>query len=121
MLKPIKIIYNEPATIVIWNDGTKTVVKCEENIPFDKYAGFCAALAKKIYGDNATVKHVIKEAENTDRYSDKLPSFVKNRCSNPFECACRKAINLNDIVKIKDVETPSENALIRRLLGILID
>lgn len=23
-----KVIFNDPATIVLWNDGTKTVVKC---------------------------------------------------------------------------------------------
>lgn len=29
-LKVDKVIYNPPATIVFWNDGTKTVVKCQE-------------------------------------------------------------------------------------------
>ena len=25
-----KVIFNDPATVVIWDDGTKTVVKCSE-------------------------------------------------------------------------------------------
>lgn len=29
-LKVDKVIYNPPATIVFWNDGTKTVVMCQE-------------------------------------------------------------------------------------------
>lgn len=28
-LEPEKVIFNYPATIVFWNDGTKTVVKCD--------------------------------------------------------------------------------------------
>lgn len=29
-LKVERVIFNAPATIVFWNDGTKTVVKCQE-------------------------------------------------------------------------------------------
>lgn len=29
-LKVERVIFNTPATIVFWNDGTKTVVKCQE-------------------------------------------------------------------------------------------
>ena len=34
-----KVIFNEPATIVFWNDGTKTVVKTSPNDKFDKEKG----------------------------------------------------------------------------------
>lgn len=59
-----RIIYNEPATIVFWADGTKTVVKCMEGEPFDKYAGFCAALAKKIYGSTSRAKKTVRARAN---------------------------------------------------------
>lgn len=45
-----KLIYHGPATIVYWADGEKTVVKCMDGDTFDPMAGFCAALAKKVYG-----------------------------------------------------------------------
>ena len=32
-----KVIFSNPATIVLWNDGTKTVVKCGENETFDEF------------------------------------------------------------------------------------
>lgn len=44
-----KVIYNPPATIVIWKDGTKTVVKCDENDTFDQRTGLLLCIAKKAY------------------------------------------------------------------------
>lgn len=41
-----RVIFNPPATIVFWADGTKTVVKCE-NEPFDAEKGIAMAVAKK--------------------------------------------------------------------------
>ena len=58
--RPDKIIYNDPAMIVYWTDGLKTVVKRSENEPENKYAAFCAALAKKIYGNNSRVNRIVK-------------------------------------------------------------
>lgn len=42
-----KVIFNPPATIVFWADGTETVVKCE-NEPFDAEKGIAMAVAKKM-------------------------------------------------------------------------
>ena len=53
-----RIVYHDPATIVFWQDGTKTVVKCMDGEPFEKYAGFCAALAKKVFGSTSKAKKV---------------------------------------------------------------
>lgn len=55
-----KIIYHDPATIVFWEDGTKTVVKRMEDQEFSKYYGFLAALAKKCYGNNSKVQRIIE-------------------------------------------------------------
>lgn len=43
-----KIIFNEPATIVYWKDGTKTVVKCNPDDSFDPEKGVFVAMLKKI-------------------------------------------------------------------------
>lgn len=47
-----KVIFNPPATIVYWLDGTKTVVKCKEGEEFSEWAGIALCLAKKLYGPN---------------------------------------------------------------------
>ena len=52
MLNKIKnVIFNKPATIVFWADGTKTVVKCE-NENFDPEKGLAMAIVKKVMADN---------------------------------------------------------------------
>lgn len=56
-----KIIRNGPVTVVFWDDGTKTLVRRNENTPDDPYFAFCAALAKKVYGNNSRVKKIISE------------------------------------------------------------
>lgn len=45
--RPKKIIFNGPATIVIWMDDSKTVVKCSENEKYDKKLAFKYALHKR--------------------------------------------------------------------------
>ena len=47
-----KVIYNGPATIILWDDGTKTVVKCKEGDPYSHEAGFALAFLKRLTGDN---------------------------------------------------------------------
>lgn len=47
-----KALFNPPATIVFWLDGTKTVVKCKEGEEFSEWAGIALCLAKKLYGPN---------------------------------------------------------------------
>lgn len=51
-IKVTKIIYHNPATIVFWSDGTKTVVKCDKNDTYDPEKGFYIACAKKLFGNN---------------------------------------------------------------------
>lgn len=59
-LDPIKIIVNGPATIVFWEDGTKTVVKTAKGETWDIYHAFTAALAIKVFGSNSKIKKILK-------------------------------------------------------------
>lgn len=54
-----RVIFHDPATIVYWKDGTKTVVKAN-NEKFDKEKGLLAAIAKKVYGNKGSFNNVIK-------------------------------------------------------------
>lgn len=45
-----EVIFNNPATIVFWNDDTKTVVKAD-NDEFDPEKGLAMAIAKKFLGN----------------------------------------------------------------------
>lgn len=64
ILTPKHIFHNRKTaeTIVLWKDGTKTVVKPMEGTPeseMSSYSAFTAALAKKIYGSNTQVNKVV--------------------------------------------------------------
>lgn len=54
-----RVIFHDPATIVYWKDGTKTVVKAN-NEKFDKEKGLLAAIAKKVYGNKGNFNNIIK-------------------------------------------------------------
>lgn len=41
-----KIIFNDPATIVFWKDGTKTIVKRQEGAEFDPEKGLAMAICR---------------------------------------------------------------------------
>ena len=65
-----QVIFNNPATIVIWHDGTKTVVKCQPGETFDEEKGLALAISKKALGNkgnyNDTFKRYIKKEAATD-------------------------------------------------------
>lgn len=63
-----KVIFNDPATIVFWKDGTKTVVKCQPGCEYSKYVGFMACVTKKVFGNkgnfNDTVNYWLEHGED---------------------------------------------------------
>lgn len=57
---PKKVIFNDPATIVYWKDGTKTVVKAEDE-PFDPEKGLAMAIAKKYLGNKGNYYDIFRK------------------------------------------------------------
>lgn len=72
--KAKKVIYDEAAgvTVVLWMDGTKTIVRAAEGEEHDAYLGYCVALAKNMHGTNSALKRdlekvlVVKEDKKLD-------------------------------------------------------
>lgn len=46
------VIFNDPATIIFWTDGSKTVVKCQPGETFDPEKGLAMAISKKVLGND---------------------------------------------------------------------
>lgn len=68
------VIFNPPATIVFWDDGLKTVVKCSKNDRFDPEKAIAMAIVKKIYGNVGRYNNdVQKWAKTCGCYSQPLP------------------------------------------------
>lgn len=56
-----KVIFNDPATIVFWKDGTKTVVKCQDGDTYNKELGLAMCCSKKLFGNKGNFNKVFKK------------------------------------------------------------
>lgn len=61
-----KVIFNPPATIVLWEDGEKTVVKIQNGEVYDPEKGLAMAIAKRALGNEGNYFNHIKKW--TDKY-----------------------------------------------------
>lgn len=64
------VIFNDPATIVFWADGTKTVVQAQNGDVFDPEKGLAMAISKKALGNKGNYCNDIKKW--TEQYKAKL-------------------------------------------------
>lgn len=81
-----QVIFNNPATVVFWSDGTKTVVKCSENDTFDPEIGLAMAICKKVFGNTGAYNNVFKRwvpDNGINMMRGKLSEYChgKQRCS----------------------------------------
>lgn len=51
-----RVIHNNPATIVFWSDGSKTVARTQDGDPYDPTAGLLVCVMKKMVGNDQTQK-----------------------------------------------------------------
>lgn len=56
-----KVIFNDPVTVVLWTDGTKTIVRCQEGDTFDPEKGLSMAITKKALGNTGNYYEEIKK------------------------------------------------------------
>lgn len=68
---PKHIYKGDGKTVVMWEDGTKTIVKRAEGEPDNDYAAFTAALAIKVYGDNSKVNRIVRMTEAVEKRKKK--------------------------------------------------
>lgn len=93
---PKRIIVNEDSkvAVVMWDDGTKTIVKCSDADTYDPYAAYCAAFAKKCYGTNSKLKKTIEKLTvyQEKKKKDKTPAHLLPSIEEA-------AKSFNDVVK----------------------
>ena len=56
-----EVIYHDPATIILWKDRTKTVVKCQKGDIYDPEKGFIMAFIKKFYGNKGNFNDILRK------------------------------------------------------------
>lgn len=63
---PDRVIFNGPATIAFWPDGTKTVVKCADGDHYDKRTAILWCFMKKMFGNNSQVNKMLDGLVESD-------------------------------------------------------
>lgn len=56
-----RVIFNNPATIVFWKDGTKTVVKKQKGDRYSKEAGLALCYMKKVLGNKGNFNNQFRK------------------------------------------------------------
>lgn len=101
--------FNGPATVVLWKDGTKTVVMCQEGDIYSKETGLALCIAKKAFGNmpnfnNIFRKWVPQNRNVNDEWFEMLPNlftipkfaFDPKAKRNPVEAAYKKLVEFRD-------------------------
>ena len=71
------VIFNDPATVVFWADGTKTVVKCQPGDTFNPETGLAMAITKKALGNKGNYCNVFHEwLDKEDEKQNQLNKVV---------------------------------------------
>ena len=77
-----KVIFNNPCTIILWTDKTKTIVKCGENEMYDPEKGMAMAISKKFLGNKGnyyeTFKKWLPEEEEPIEFDVSFKDAVTN-------------------------------------------
>lgn len=84
-----KIIFSGPKTIVLWSDGTKTIVSMsKDELRFDPEAAFCAAYTKKMFGSNSKIKRTIEQKSNFEEYTKVAIENAETEFDKFMKCTC---------------------------------
>lgn len=55
------IYFNDPVTVVLWEDGTKTIVRRDERDTYDPEKALAMAFAKKALGNKGNYYNIFKK------------------------------------------------------------
>lgn len=66
------VIFNYPETIVLWEDGSKTSVRCSQNDEYSKEVGLALCTMKKAFGNTGDFNDIFRKwipKENSEKYN----------------------------------------------------
>ena len=89
------VIYNDPATIVLWMDGTKTVVKCSDYDIYDPEKGLAMAIAKKTLGNQGNYYETFKRWLPEEDELDTAQQFIDEKSRLDVETAYQILVNVS--------------------------
>lgn len=75
-------VFNGDTTIILWADGTKTVVHLEEEKPYDKFSAFTAAVCKKLFGGTDRVMRTMEETDKALQAKKRAEAAAEKKKEN---------------------------------------
>ena len=121
-----KVIFNDPATIVLWKDGSKTVVKAQDGETYDPEKGLAMAISKKALGNQGNYYDVFKEhlpkeeskdTGNIDKWWGVEAYPIKKGKDKAYRCSnCNRFIS-NETVKLTRLNILSPCPHCGKLIG----
>ena len=72
-----KVYFNDPVTVILWEDGTKTIVKSGDYDVYDPEKGLAMAIAKKALGNQGNYYEVFKKWLPEEEEIKELPESLK--------------------------------------------
>ena len=94
-----KVHFNEPMTIVLWDDGTKTVVKCQEGDTYSKETGLALCIAKKALGNMPNFNNVFKKWIPEEETSTSKPTGTTIDISSSFAAVGKSSGILSELTE----------------------
>ena len=92
MMPKIKDVkFHDQATIVFWEDGTKTVVKCGNNDIFDPEKGLAIAIAKRALGNQGNYYNEIRKWTEGYFQEDYVNKYETNKDSSLYNIFAHKS------------------------------
>lgn len=112
-----KVYFNEPATVVLWEDGTKTIVRAGADDIYDPEKGLAMAIAKKALGNKGNYYEVFKKwlPEEKDEESVSALDGLKQALANLTIPKITIGAGKNDTDERKDTRLTSEESEIQWL------
>lgn len=76
---PKKVIFNGSATTILWKDGTKTTVKCQDEDVWDDDVDIAMCYLKKMLGNKGNYNNIFREAMKVAEVQTKKEELMINK------------------------------------------
>ena len=80
-----RVIYSNPVTVIVWEDGTKTRSRCDESDVYDELTGFMLCVFKKALSPKAMRKmfnDYVYDIDSNKIKWNSSPTWLKEKENN---------------------------------------
>ena len=103
---PKKVIFSGPATTILWQDGTKTTVKCQSEDVWSDDVGIAMCYLKKMLGNKGNFNNIFRQAMKVAEVQTKKEELAASTAiegesyySSALDSMKRNIDEINDFMK----------------------